>query len=306
MGRWFGFRPNYSSCKAPHHANVAEWFTWLTGVERELRSDIERYGKTGLKPDSLAVRILKHRKMLPTADRKCDLQGRSNQVLGPQVQEQRSSLNNLGVFEKPPNSWRFSSAIGESEENAAGMLWRDVDPDLVISMLQAYNGHDDDNSFNTDDIVSHINKRLGVGELGSWSVGLIDNSTGKEEAPFSEYGFNHRFGLSTRSRLLGRETIGELMQPIHFAMDLPGELAEYRDGVSFSYAKMYASRKPSNPLLLIYTIDKDSTVSQQSSQPRENLFPEHLEKEHVIGPLHFQKPLNHLKNVPIKQENFGL
>ena len=217
------------------------------------------------------------------------------------------TLNNLGALrENLQTVGGFLSAIGESEENAAGLLWRNVDPDLVISMLQAYNGHDDDNSFTTVDIVRHINNRLGAGELGSWSVGLIDNSTGKEEAPFVEYGFNHRFGLSTRSRLLGRETIGELMQPIHFAMDLPGELAEYRDGVSFSYAKMYAARKPSNPLLL----STPSTRIQQflnSLASQENLFPEHLEKEHgLVWPLHFQKPLNHLKNVPIKQENFGL
>ena len=286
MGRWFGFRPNYSDLVRLHITpTLLEWFTWLTGVERELRSDIERYGKTGLKPDSLAVRILKHRKMLPTSRSKM----RSARAFQPSLgasspRTKKFTLNNLGALrENLQTVGGFLSSIGDGEENAAGMLWRDVDPDLVISMLQAYNGHDDDNSFNTDDIVSHINNRLGAGELGSWSVGLIDNSTGKEEAPFSEYGFNHRFGLSTRSRLLGRETIGELMQPIHFAMDLPGELADYRDGVSFSYAKMYSSRKPSNPLLLIYTIDKDSTVSQQSSQPRENLFPEHFEKEHVIG-----------------------
>ena len=60
-------------------------------------------------------------------------------------------------------------------------------------------------------------------------------------------------------------------------------MEKYRDGVSFSYTKMYKARNPENPLILIYTIDKDSEVSGQSKQPRENLFSDDQEKHHVIG-----------------------
>ena len=98
-----------------------------------------------------------------------------------------------------------------------------------------------------------------------------------------EFGFKHNFGLTTRSRLRGRESIGELMQPIHFAMDLPGDLNNYKEGVSFSYTKMYNARDSNNPLLLIYTIDKDSPVSVQARQAREELFSSDQFKEHVIG-----------------------
>ena len=35
---------------------------------------------------------------------------------------------------------------------------------------------------------------------------------------------------------------------------------EYREGVSFSYTKMYKARDANNPLMLVYTIDKDSEV----------------------------------------------
>ena len=71
MGRWFGFRPKYRDLVRVHiTANLLEWFTWLTGVERELREDIARYADTGLNPSQLAVRILKHRKMLPTSKSK--------------------------------------------------------------------------------------------------------------------------------------------------------------------------------------------------------------------------------------------
>ena len=68
MGRWFGFRPGYADLVRLHITpTLLNGLLGLTGVERELRSDIERYADTGLKPDALAVRILKHRKMLPTS-----------------------------------------------------------------------------------------------------------------------------------------------------------------------------------------------------------------------------------------------
>jgi hypothetical protein len=286
MGRWFGFRPDYADLVRLHITpTLLEWFTWLTGVERELRSDIERYADTGLKPDALAVRILKHRKMLPTSRAKM----RSARAFTPGLgaSSPRTKKFTLDSPETLNSNLEtiaaFLLSLGESETNNAGTLWRGIEPDLVISMLQGYGTNDNDNAFNIEDIISHINRRVSEGELGSWSIGLINNSKGTMLRPFSEFGFNHEFGLPTRSRLKGRDSIGELMQPIHFAMDLPGNLNQYRDGVSFSYTKMYQARDADNPLLIIYTIDKNSDVSIQARQAREKLFRDDQQKQHVIG-----------------------
>ena len=46
---------------------------------------------------------------------------------------------------------------------------------------------------------------------------------------------------------------------------------------------MYNARDASNPLMLIYTIDKDSGISGQAKQAREELFAADQLKEHVIG-----------------------
>jgi hypothetical protein len=143
--------------------------------------------------------------------------------------------------------------------------------------------HQQDNSFNEFDITSHINTRVTAGELNNWSIALIHNSNGSLLSPFSEYGFDHKFGLSTRSRLFGRESIGELMQAMHFAIDLPGDRQKYRDDGKFSYNKMYRARTADNPLLVIYVLDKDSKISKQARQPREELFSETQEKVHIIG-----------------------
>ena len=96
-----------------------------------------------------------------------------------------------------------------------------VQPDNVISLLQAYHSNENDNAFNKTDIINHINRRVEAGELGAWSVGLVNNS--KElYCLLLEFGFKHNFGLTTRSRLRGRESIGELVQPIHLCYGSSG------------------------------------------------------------------------------------
>ena len=286
MGRWFGFRPGYADLVRLHiTSTLLEWFTWLTSVEREIRADIERYSDTGLRPDALGVRILKHHKMLPTSRGKMRFAKSFTPSLGASSpRTKKFPLNNhQALIQNLQNTAMFLSNLGEPEENSAGLIWRDVDPDLVISMLQGFTTHEDDDAFNKNDIINHINHRVVKGELSSWSIGLINNTQVDKIKPFSEFGYDYEFGLSTRSRLRGRDSIGELMQPIHFAMDLPGNLDKYRDGVSFSYSKMYQARDANNPLMLIYTINKDSEVSSQSKQAREKLFRDDQKKEHVIG-----------------------
>ena len=136
MGRWFGFRPGYADLVRLHITpTLLEWFSWLTGVERELRSDVERYADTGLKPDALAVRILKHRKMLPTSRAKM----RSAKAFAPGLgaSSLRTKKFTLDSPEKLVANLRtiseFLSSIGKYEDNNAGILWRDVDPDKIIS-----------------------------------------------------------------------------------------------------------------------------------------------------------------------------
>ena len=288
MGRWFGFRPGYKDLVRVHITpNLLEWFTWLTGVERELREDIARYADTGLNPSQLAVRILKHRKMLPTSKSKM----RSARIFRGGLDEtcprnkkfcydeSNHLINNLS------STGFFLSSLGQHSplEFDESLVWRGVNSDIILSYLQSMVFHQNDNSFNEIDIQNHINSRVSAGELNSWSVALIHNSEGTILSPFEEFGFNHHFGLTTRSRLAGRESIGELMQAMHFAIDLPGDRQQYRDGGKFSYNKMYRSRDPDHPLLVIYVLDKDSTISKQARQPREELFSEGQERIHIVG-----------------------
>lgn len=288
MGRWFGFRPGYEDLVRLHVTpTLVEWFTWLVGVERELRADIERYGETGMLPKHLAVRILRHRKMLPTSASKMrHAKAYAGGMSSSCPRMNKFPYDSTGLLTgNIASTSAFLQSLGPPTENQVdnSLLWKGADPDSIISFIQGFSTHESDNSFNKADIINHINNRIPLGELSNWSVALIHNTKGTVAAPFSNTGFDHEFGLTTRSRLVNSESIGELMQPMHFVIDLPGERETYRTDGKFSYSKMYKHREATNPLLVIYVLDKDSDISSQARQTRQPLFSADQTREHIVA-----------------------
>ena len=288
MGRWFGFRFGYEDLVRLHVTpTLIEWFTWLAGVERELRADIERYGETGMLPKHLAVRILRHRKMLPTSASKMrHAKAYAGGMDSSCPRMKKFPFDSIDLLSgNIASTSAFIQSLGPPIENQVdkSLVWKGIDPDSLISFIQGFSTHESDNAFSKTDIINHINNRVPLGELSNWSVALIHNSKGSIMAPFSSTGFSHEFGLTTRSRLVNSESIGELMQPMHFAIDLPGDREEYRTDGKFSYTKMYNQRKTTNPLLVIYVLDKDSGVSAQARQTRQPLFSSEQIREHIVA-----------------------
>ena len=167
-----------------------------TGVERELREDISRYQDTGLNPSQLAVRILKHRKMLPTSKSKMRSAGIFRGGL-----DESCPRNKKFCFNEPDSLVRnlsstgsFLSSLGAplALEFDKSLIWRNIEPDLILSYLQSMTFHPQDNSFNEIDIANHINSRLLAGELSNWSVSLIHNSEGRRvnRSPNSDSNIN--------------------------------------------------------------------------------------------------------------------
>ena len=227
MGRWFGFRPGYSDLVRLHVTpTLLEWFSWITGVERAeerhraLRPDWHEAEPAGCKGDETQEDASHESR----EDEGCEgLLRRDGRLLSQDEEFLYHSISELR--ENLSITSQFLTSLGTPGENEIddSLLWRDVDPDLVIALLQSFNFHDEDKSFDQIDITNHINARAGEGELTSWSVCLINNSKGTRTSPFSDFGFDHEFGLPTRSRLMGSESIGELMQPMHFCIDLHGD-----------------------------------------------------------------------------------
>ena len=266
MGRWFGYRPRYDDLVRLHTTGLlVEWFSWLAGVERALLSDIDRYQSDPegprRTPKDLAVRILKHHAMLPTSRNK--------------MRSARLLTNGLSASTPRTVRFRFdrediltanlaaaAALVGElnpddaeSLPSTGTLLWRDVDPDYILSLVQGYQTHPEELVFDKEQVETYIKRKVNDEELSSWSVALLSSSTGRKTTPFEPWGIDVTIGLPTRTRIRGTDNIGELIQASHVVVDLPGPTSRYMRRGHVSYPLMYKHRSPTNPLLLLYVLD---------------------------------------------------
>ena len=292
MGRWFGFRDGYEDLVRLHTTGLlVEWFTWLTSVERELLSDIRRYQNTDYTPTTLAVRILKHRAMLPTARNKMrHARIVSNTLSATTPRMTRFLFDDANALKSNiENVLEFLKRLGDPNAQPLGspnsLLWRGVEPLSVLSLVQGHIHHPGDRTFDNEAVECYIEKRLSENVPSAWSVCLVSTSDGLSRNPFVEYGGNFSIHLPNRTRISGRDSIGELIQASNIVIDLPGELSDYQVNGQVSYPRMYEVRDPSNPLLLIYVIDRDSSPSVNSNTigSRTALFTGTQEIVYVVG-----------------------
>ncbi len=288
MGRWFGFRPGYFDLVRLHITGLlVEWFTWLTSVEKSVISDIDRYSRTGKSPTDLAVRILRHRTMLPTSKNKMQharLFSNSLSASTPRMTRflfhsptaLRQNLRNITEF--------LQSLESEPEKPLPNetLLWRGVEPERVLSLVQGHKHHPDDKTFDPGMVEDYIKSRLDLNELSNWSVALISTREGNTDRPMKEFGSNIKIKLPRRTRIKGGDSIGELIQSTHVVLDLPGSVSEYMVNNQVSYPLMYRHRRPGNPLLLIYILDPIASENIPSAS-RVPLFSQDQEKIPVVG-----------------------
>jgi hypothetical protein len=292
MGRWFGFREGYRDLVRLYTTGLlVEWFTWLTAVERELLSDIQRYRDTPYTPTCLAVRILRHRAMLPTARNKMrHARAVTNGLSASTPRMTRFLFDDSDALKSNlENASDFLQGLGEPNGKPLGsknsLLWKGVDPYVVLSLVQGHRHHPEDRTFDNQIVENYVKSRLEKDELSEWSIGLISTEDGKADKPFADFGFDIDLQLPMRTRINGRDSVGELIQASNVVIDLPGQLNDYLINGQVSYPRMYETRDPANPLLLIYVLDKDSQPANKTknSASRVSLFKYDQERVHVVG-----------------------
>lgn len=289
MSRWFGFRGSHADLIRVHvTSDIAERFTGMVAVERELRDDLERYERqTELTPLDFGVRILRQKDMMPTRPgarrnvRTIDVGGGEEQSVlftsrfhFDNFEALEHNLETLAEFIKGLDS---PTPVPEHPESR---LWRGVEPERIIDFL-------DDLSFpqqgtwQVDRILGHIAERTAATppELTSWRFGLIGRRGDDTQAPLAHYGLPElRWVLPRRTRLANSNSVGMMPGPWDFVLDLPGSREEYQvsGGSGFSYNRMWDRRDKAHPLLLAYVLDKNSVprrrAGSQAARPRTPLF----------------------------------
>ena len=265
MARWCGFHKGYRRLIRVYISQtVFDWYRWLNRVDRELRDDIARYETYGRSPMHLAPRILRHVRDFP-----------GQIVMNPTRPGAMTSINthyrgfNGSVLEtrlfpvnhRPIIEQNLALTGGFLEhlfsqyefEHTNSYVWKQNIPvQEIIHFLAQYQPDEQDERFNTTEILRYVRRRMENDEALSWSVILAGKATiGSQIFPNVDQMIN-KFGRGS----VGNGRIDQLTDDAHLCIDLddiPQEANLRRATIDY--------RSPENPLLVIYVLDKDYSPS---------------------------------------------
>lgn len=261
MARWFGYRNGYEDLTRVHTtANIWGFFEHLALVEEELRGEIYRYEEEGLTPLQMAVAIRDHRNLRVTArnkmgaaqQRQTSYSDSLNQTIWYPLNEPETLTSNLNLGD----SWvrKINERFGFRKVEGTGIYLanRKVDGrDVLENFLNRYNFATRENTggpgLDSERFLDYIYRRLNDSypELLEWSVALVGNINpvgGSQTITLGGLDINP----IQRSRKYTQRgyNIGVLTEPSHLAVDL----------------RINEVRSPQNPLLLLYTLDSESSA----------------------------------------------
>jgi hypothetical protein len=255
MARWYGFRGGYEDLiRIWTTDGIARWFAELAIVEQSLRDSIVALGRAGQRPDQMAIRLRAHSDLLLTARNKArtavylqdSWSGEHPQTVLLPLSDTAKLQSNLTLVDV------FIAGLSPPVRCYGGMLFRDVEPEVVCSFLRDYQIHDDIVAFRSDLLADWIMGRVANGELVDWSVFIASPGNGR---PAIIGG--HTISLVKRSRI-SAESIGILTDPAHEGVDLSlGPEAYKRESGAYDAEAMRAARPSTQGLLLVYPLDAE-------------------------------------------------
>lgn len=283
MARWFGYRRGYEDLPRIWMTDtLREWFRHLATVEREIRSDIERYEEQGFTPMQVGVRIRTHPKLAVTAK-----MGAAKPVAASfsdaRVQtryfreDDEAWLNtNYKAADRLVTDARADGAQPYTDYERGATLLRDVSADRILKFLAQYLVHDHSPDLNGSLLRTYIEKELTLGKLEQWTVAIM--------APAAEVGtatpirmggmdFNRVTRAPLKDSPTHRADIKTLMSKQHRVVDLDVEptVARRLDEKELVPIRNADPVRADAGLLLLYPIDPDSIPATANEGSRRRL-----------------------------------
>jgi hypothetical protein len=229
MGRWFGYRPGYADLPRiwTTHELISN-FRHLALIERDIRSDIERYSREQTTPSDLAVRIRLHPKMQVTSRLRMQFAvPASLSFSGQRPQTIKFHHRDASILTENHDAARtlVSAAIDDGimpERSADKVVLRNVAVGHVLDFISRYDFHEE-SEMSFPLLKSYIDKQVAHGLLTSWNLAVI---TKKDRTRGCiDLGFGEDVNCLERSRLaeyssLSVADIGTLMSKPDRVADL--------------------------------------------------------------------------------------
>jgi hypothetical protein len=262
MARWYGFRHGYEDLIQIWTTDgIARWFSELALVEQSLRDSIIALGRSGRRPNQMAIRLRAHSDLLLTA--------RNKSATAIAQQDSWSGEHPQTVLLPLGDPFRLQANLESTDKLlreiapwvavSGGFIARDTSASVITSYLRLYHIHEDIVVFRPDLLANWIDERAAAGELTDWSVFVASPEKGRA----ADLGGLH-IGL-VRRKLISSESIGILTDPAHEGVDLQGGPEAYkRRSGAYDAEAMRAARPANRGLLIIYPLDAAELGLKQS------------------------------------------
>ncbi len=283
MGRWFGYRRGYELLQRIWITdNALHQFEFLADLDSELRSYIsqmEMFGKTPMEyavivkqsPSANLIRISAKNKMQKAISAELNFSGMHSQTQLFYDSEE-SITDNYKLVEKFIRS--LGSGIrGNGELGKNSTIWRDIKFESIYdNLLSQYEFHEKLIAFSELEAISEwIKKMTSEGRLDNWNVILFGVGDKNKSIDFG----GNTVGKVKRTRKMIRKgtiDLGVLTDPKEKVADV------IADQLPLDVKKLYNSYKTENahairvaaglgstPSLVIYIIDKNSSIRNEKS-----------------------------------------
>ena len=282
MGRWFGYRKDYVDLTRLWTTNELHGrFRHLSLVEEEFRDQLELYSRHNMTPADFGPRIRTHPGMAVTAARKMG-SGRTVRLsfAGQLRQTSRFHLNDVDKLRSNLEATReFLRAIGTPTRGSVHKPeWTGVEWRQVVGYLEKYASAHTPDVFDSKALADYVRRQAERhSELIQWHISVRGINRRRERLGAEDLGVRcwEPINLASRSQLLDDPgSVGVLTDPPDMELGLNrtqleeanrrGQNGEFRA----RQTALISVREPTNGLLLIYPVSRESRPEQGSTARR--------------------------------------
>lgn len=191
MGRWFGYRPGYVDlCRLYLPSDLREAFEHITLANEELHREFGIMEGVKATPADYGLRVLSHPTLQVTAPGKMrsgeldriSFGGRLAQTVVFYADRDHTYSNYVALQRLvgrlgEPKPRKTTSPNGRPLASPDNAVWDEVAPEEVMGFLREYGTHDGAFKIRADRMADYIARQNALGELTSWTVALISNTT---------------------------------------------------------------------------------------------------------------------------------
>lgn len=187
MGRWFGYRDQYSDlCRLWLTEDACNWYEHITEATVELRQEIKRMRQQGMTPKDFGLKVREHPdSLIVTARNKM----RSARTVERILSVSGQSIETPRLFRDPDTIRNNATAVrdfvtkieangierGFSLVGSGNTLWQNVPREYVSELLRRFKAHPLNMAFQGDAIAKFVDEDLS-GALKVWDVVLPNGS----------------------------------------------------------------------------------------------------------------------------------